>query len=142
MYIDNAAMQLVLKPAQFDVLLTENMFGDILSDEMAVICGSLGMMASASLGANRNRHGYGYGLYEPSGGTAPDIAGQDKANPCAQILSAALMLRHSFGLEAEAKAIELAVEKTIAEGIRTADIAGGGPAVGTKAMGAAILARL
>jgi 3-isopropylmalate dehydrogenase len=142
MYIDNAAMQLVLKPAQFDVLLTENMFGDILSDEMAVICGSLGMMASASLGANRNRHGYGYGLYEPSGGTAPDIAGQDKANPCAQILSAALMLRHSFGLEAEAKAIELAVEKTIAEGIRTADIAGGGKAVGTKAMGAAILARL
>ena len=142
MYIDNAAMQLILKPAQFDVLLTENMFGDILSDEMAVICGSLGMMASASLGANRNRHGYGYGLYEPSGGTAPDIAGQDKANPCAQILSAALMLRHSFGLEAEAKAIELAVEKTIAEGIRTADIAGGGKAVGTKAMGAAILARL
>ena len=142
MYIDNAAMQLVLKPAQFDVLLTENMFGDILSDEMAVICGSLGMMASASLGANRNRHGYGYGLFEPSGGTAPDIAGQDKANPCAQILSAALMLRHSFGLEAEAKAIELAVEKTIAEGIRTADIAGGGKSVGTKAMGAAILARL
>jgi 3-isopropylmalate dehydrogenase len=142
MYIDNAAMQLILKPAQFDVLLTENMFGDILSDEMAVICGSLGMMASASLGANRNQHGYGYGLYEPSGGTAPDIAGQDKANPCAQILSVALMLRHSFGLEAEAKAIELAVEKTIAEGIRTADIAAGGKAVGTKAMGAAILARL
>ena len=85
---------------------------------------------------------YGYGLFEPSGGTAPDIAGQDKANPCAQILSAALMLRHSFGLEAEAKAIELAVEKTVAEGIRTADIAAGGKAVGTKAMGAAILARL
>jgi len=142
MYIDNAAMQLVLRPAQFDVVLTENMFGDILSDEMAVVCGSLGMMASASLGANRNQHGYGYGLYEPSGGTAPDIAGQDKANPCAQILSVALMLRHSFGLEAEAKTIELAVEKTIAEGIRTADIAAGGKAVGTKAMGAAILARL
>jgi 3-isopropylmalate dehydrogenase len=142
MYIDNAAMQLILKPGQFDVLLTENMFGDILSDEMAVICGSLGMMASASLGANHNRHGYGYGLFEPSGGTAPDIAGQNKANPCAQILSAALMLRHSFGLEAEAKAIELAVEKTVAEGIRTADIAAGGKAVGTKAMGAAILARL
>ena len=142
MYIDNAAMQLILKPGQFDVLLTENMFGDILSDEMAVICGSLGMMASASLGANHNRHGFGYGLFEPSGGTAPDIAGQNKANPCAQILSAALMLRHSFGLEAEAKAIELAVEKTVAEGIRTADIAAGGKAVGTKAMGAAILARL
>lgn len=142
MYVDNAAMQLARDPNQFDVFVTENMFGDILSDEMAVICGSLGMMASASLGANKNRHGFGYGLYEPSGGTAPDIAGQDKANPCAQILSAALMLRHSFGLEAEAKAIERAVEKTIAEGIRTADIAGGGKSVGTKAMGAAILARL
>jgi 3-isopropylmalate dehydrogenase len=128
MYIDNAAMQLVLRPAQFDVVLTENMFGDILSDEMAVICGSLGMMASASLGMDINRHGKGYGLYEPSGGTAPDIAGQDKANPCAQVLSVALMLRHSFGLEAEAKAIENAVEKTIADGIRTADIAGGGKA--------------
>jgi 3-isopropylmalate dehydrogenase len=118
------------------------MFGDILSDEMAVVCGSLGMMASASLGMDINRHGKGYGLYEPSGGTAPDIAGQDKANPCAQVLSAALMLRHSFGLEAEAKAIELAVEKTVADGIRTADIAGGAKAVGTKAMGQAILARL
>ena len=141
-YIDNAAMQLVLRPGQFDVVLTENMFGDILSDEMAVVCGSLGMMASASLGMDINRHGKGYGLYEPSGGTAPDIAGQDKANPCAQVLSAALMLRHSFGLEAEAKAIELAVEKTVADGIRTADIAGGAKAVGTKAMGQAILARL
>jgi 3-isopropylmalate dehydrogenase len=142
MYIDNAAMQLVLRPAQFDVVLTENMFGDILSDEMAVICGSLGMMASASLGLDENRHGLPYGLYEPSGGTAPDIAGQDKANPCAQVLSAALMLRHSFGLEAEARAIESAVERTVADGIRTADIAGGGPAVGTRAMGEAILARL
>ena len=140
--VDAATALLIRTPERFDVMVTTNMFGDILSDEMAVICGSLGMMASASLGANRNRHGYGYGLFEPSGGTAPDIAGQDKANPCAQILSAALMLRHSFGLEAEAKAIELAVEKTIAEGIRTADIAGGGKAVGTKAMGAAILARL
>ena len=142
MYIDNAAMQLVLRPSQFDVVLTENMFGDILSDEMAVICGSLGMMASASLGLDENRHGRPYGLYEPSGGTAPDIAGQDKANPCAQVLSAALMLRHSFGLEAEARAIESAVERTVADGIRTADIAGGGPAVGTRAMGEAILARL
>jgi 3-isopropylmalate dehydrogenase len=142
MYIDNAAMQLVLRPAQFDVVLTENMFGDILSDEMAVVCGSLGMMASASLGLDENRHGRPYGLYEPSGGTAPDIAGQDKANPCAQVLSAALMLRHSFGLEAEARAIEAAVERTVADGIRTADIAGGGRAVGTQAMGEAILARL
>jgi len=142
MYIDNAAMQLVLRPSQFDVILTENMFGDILSDEMAVICGSLGMMASASLGIDSNRHGCRFGLYEPSGGTAPDIAGQDKANPCAQVLSAALLLRHSFGLEAEARAIEAAVEKAIADGIRTADIAGGGPSVGTVAMGDAILARL
>ena len=118
------------------------MFGDILSDEMAVICGSLGMLASASLGMDVNRHGKGYGLYEPSGGTAPDIFGQDKANPCAQVLSAALMLRHSFGLETEARTIEAAVEKTVADGIRTADIAGSGPAVGTQAMGAAILARL
>ena len=142
MYIDNAAMQLVLRPSQFDVVLTENMFGDILSDEMAVICGSLGMMASASLGLDENRHRRPYGLYEPSGGTAPDIAGQDKANPCAQVLSAALMLRHSFGLEAEARAIESAVEQTVADGVRTADIAGGGPAVGTRAMGEAILLRL
>jgi 3-isopropylmalate dehydrogenase len=142
LYIDNAAMQLVLRPGQFDVILTENMFGDILSDEMAVVCGSLGMMASASLGAVANRHGRPFGLYEPSGGTAPDIAGQDKANPCAQILSAALMLRHSFGLEAEARAIEAAVDRTIADGIRTADIAAGKPSVGCKAMGRAVLERL
>ncbi len=142
LYIDNAAMQLVLRPGQFDVILTENMFGDILSDEMAVVCGSLGMMASASLGAVANRHGRPFGLYEPSGGTAPDIAGQDKANPCAQILSAALMLRHSFGLEAEARAIEAAVDRAIAEGIRTADIAAGKPSVGCKAMGRAVLERL
>ncbi len=142
MYVDNAAMQLVLRPSQFDVLLTENMFGDILSDEMAVVCGSLGMLASASLGIGENRHGHRYGLYEPAGGTAPDIAGQDKANPCAQILSAALMLRHSFGMEDEARAIEAAVEGAIAAGLRTADIAAGGPAVGTRAMGEAILTRL
>jgi 3-isopropylmalate dehydrogenase len=142
LYIDNAAMQLILRPGQFDVVLTENMFGDILSDEMAVVCGSLGMMASASLGAGHNRYGKPFGLYEPSGGTAPDIAGQDKANPCAQILSVALMLRHSFGLEAEAKQIENAVDRTIADGIRTADIASGKTSVGCKAMGEAILARL
>jgi 3-isopropylmalate dehydrogenase len=118
------------------------MFGDILSDEMAVVCGSLGMMASASLGAVSNRHGRPFGLYEPSGGTAPDIAGQDKANPCAQILSAALMLRNSFGLEDEAKAIERAVDRTVADGVRTADIAGGKPSVGCAAMGKAVLERL
>lgn len=142
LYIDNAAMQLVLRPGQFDVVLTENMFGDILSDEMAVVCGSLGMMASASLGALANRHGRPFGLYEPSGGTAPDIAGQDKANPCAQILSIALLLRHSFGLEAEARVIEQAVDRTIADGIRTADIAGGKASVGCAAMGRAVLERL
>lgn len=142
MYVDNAAMQLCLNPGKFDVLLTENMFGDILSDEMAVICGSLGMMSSASLGDVKNRHGKPFGLYEPAGGTAPDIAGQDKANPIAQILSAALMLRHSFGLESEATAIERAVKKAIADGLRTGDIAFGAPAIGTKAMGAAVLERL
>lgn len=142
LYIDNAAMQLVLRPGQFDVVLTENMFGDILSDEMAVVCGSLGMMASASLGALANRHGRPFGLYEPSGGTAPDIAGQDKANPCAQILSIALLLRHSFALETEARAIERAVEATIADGIRTADIASGKVSVGCAAMGRAVLERL
>ena len=99
MYVDNAAMQLVRSPNQFDVFVTENMFGDILSDEMAVICGSLGMLSSASLGAGRNSIGLPYGLYEPAGGTAPDIAGKGVANPCAQVLSAALMLRYSFGLE-------------------------------------------
>ena len=111
MYIDNAAMQLVLKPSQFDVLLTENMFGDILSDEMAVICGSLGMLSSASLGAGKNSLGLPFGLYEPAGGTAPDIAGKGVANPCAQILSAALMLRFSFGLDATARRIEAAVDR-------------------------------
>jgi 3-isopropylmalate dehydrogenase len=145
MYIDNAAMQLILKPAQFDVLLTENMFGDILSDEMAVVCGSLGMMASASLGANRNQHGYGYGLYEPSGGTAPDIAGQDKANPCAQILSVAMLLRFSLGENEAAAMIEAAVAKAIDDGYRTGDIATGAAAeikVGTAGMADAVLARL
>ena len=111
MYVDNAAMQLVRSPNQFDVFVTENMFGDILSDEMAVICGSLGMLSSASLGAGRNSLGLPFGLYEPAGGTAPDIAGKGVANPCAQILSAALMLRYSFGLEKAAARIEAAVQE-------------------------------
>lgn len=140
--VDNAAMQLVANPGQFDVLLTENMFGDILSDEMAVVCGSLGMLSSASLGAQKNRYGFPFGLYEPSGGSAPDIAGQDKANPCAQILSAALMLRHSFGLHNVAAEIEAAVRATIDAGTRTADIAFGGNAVGTKAMASVILSQI
>jgi 3-isopropylmalate dehydrogenase len=142
LYVDNAAMQLARDPNQFDVILTENMFGDILSDEMAVVCGSLGMLASASLGLGQNRHGFPFGLYEPAGGTAPDLAGKNLANPCAQILSVALLLRHSFGLEAPAAAIEKAVRDTVTGGTRTGDIAFGQPSVGTREMGAAILARL
>ena len=142
MYVDNAAMQLVRDPNQFDVLFTENMFGDILSDEMACVCGSLGMLASASLGAGRNSLGLPFGLYEPAGGTAPDIAGKGLANPCAQVLSTALMLRFSFGLEKTAARIEAAVKKAVTGGVRTADIAFGGPAVGTHAMTDAIIANL
>ena len=142
MYVDNAAMQLVRDPNQFDVLLTENMFGDILSDELAVICGSLGMLASASLGTGTNSMGYPFGLYEPAGGTAPDIAGKGVANPCAQVLSAALMLRYSFGLEDAALAIENAVKETIRSGLRTGDIAQGSGAVGTSEMADAILSHI
>ena len=142
MYVDNAAMQLVRDPSQFDTILTENMFGDILSDELAVICGSLGMLASASLGTLQNSLGKPFGLYEPAGGTAPDIAGKNLANPCAQILSAALMLRYSFGLEDAAKAIENAVKQTIADGYRTGDIASGAPSIGTKEMGQQIADRI
>ena len=142
MYVDNAAMQLVRDPNQFDVLLTENMFGDILSDELAVICGSLGMLASASLGTEINSHGHPFGLYEPAGGTAPDIAGKGLANPCAQVLSAALMLRYSFGMEDAACALEKAVRETIRSGLRTGDIAHDTNAVGTSDMGAAILSHL
>ena len=142
MYVDNAAMQLARDPNQFDVLFTENMFGDILSDEMGVICGSLGMLASASLGAEKNSLGFPFGLYEPSGGTAPDIAGQGITNPCAQILSAAMMLRYSFGENEAAAAIEAAVEKAVTGGVRTGDIAFGLDSVGTKEMGSAVLANL
>ncbi len=142
LYVDNAAMQLARDPNQFDVLVTENMFGDILSDEMAVICGSLGMLASASLGDLKNTLGLPFGLYEPAGGTAPDIAGKGIANPCAQILSVALMLRYSFGLEKLAAVIETAVRDTVTSGTRTGDIAFGGKSVGTKDMGKAILERL
>ncbi|HXQ79669.1 MAG TPA: 3-isopropylmalate dehydrogenase [Opitutaceae bacterium] len=142
MYVDNAAMQLVRDPNQFDVFVTENLFGDILSDEMAVICGSLGMLSSASLGAGRNGLGLPFGLYEPAGGTAPDIAGKGVANPCAQILSTALMLRYSFGLEKAATRIEAAVRRAVAAGARTADIAFGGASVGTRAMSDAVIAQL
>ncbi len=142
LYVDNAAMQLVRDPNQFDVLFTENMFGDILSDEMSVVCGSLGMMASASLGLGVNSHGLRFGLYEPAGGSAPDIAGKGIANPCAQILSAALMLRHSFGMEEAASAIEKAVKAAVTGGTRTGDIAFGGASVGTREMAEAIVAKL
>ena len=142
MYVDNAAMQLVRDPNQFDVIVTENMFGDILSDELAVICGSLGMLASASLGTGVNSRGHPFGLYEPAGGTAPDIAGKNLANPCAQILSAALMLRYSFGMEEEASALENAVKQTIRDGYRSVDISSGTESTGTNEMGEAIIERL
>ncbi len=142
MYVDNAAMQLARDPNQFDVFVTENMFGDILSDEMAVICGSLGMLSSASLGAGKNSLDLPFGLYEPAGGTAPDIAGKGLANPCAQILSAAAMLRYSFGLAAVATRIEAAVKTAVTSGTRTGDIAFGRPSVGTRAMADAIISNL
>ncbi|WP_305857798.1 3-isopropylmalate dehydrogenase [Balneatrix alpica] len=137
MYVDNAAMQLVKAPKQFDVLVTGNMFGDILSDEAAMLTGSIGMLPSASLDAN------GKGMYEPCHGSAPDIAGQDIANPLATILSAAMMLRYTFKQEAAAIAIEQAVSKVLDQGLRTADIwSEGMQKVGTAAMGAAVVAAL
>ena len=142
MYVDNAAMQLARDPNQFDVFFTENMFGDILSDEMAVICGSLGMLCSASLGDIKNSLGLKFGLYEPAGGTAPDIAGKGIANPCAQILSAALMLRYSFGQDEIAAEIEKAVRGAVCSGVRTGDIAFGMKAVSTDEMKRAIIERL
>jgi 3-isopropylmalate dehydrogenase len=142
MYVDNAAMQLARDPNQFDVLLTENMFGDILSDEMGIVCGSLGMLSSASLGMGNNSLGNPFGLYEPAGGTAPDIAGKGIANPCAQILSAAMMLRFSFGLNELAGKIEGAVKETVRSGIRTGDIAFGLDPVNTRTMADAIISRL
>jgi 3-isopropylmalate dehydrogenase len=144
MYVDNAAMQLIRRPGSFDVLVTENLFGDILSDEMAMISGSLGMLPSASLGKQKD-NGLYFGMYEPSGGSAPDIAGQGIANPIAQILSLSMLLRFSLGEIDAATAIENAVAKTIADGFRTGDIAtnrDGETRVGTTAMGDAILARL
>lgn len=142
LYVDNAAMQMARQPNQFDVLLTENMFGDILSDEMGIVCGSLGMLCSASLGLGRNAAGHRFGLYEPAGGSAPDIAGQGIANPCAQILSAAMLLRFSFGLGAVADRMEAAVREAVREGYRTGDIAFGIEPVSTAGMGKAILDRL
>jgi 3-isopropylmalate dehydrogenase len=135
-------MQLIKNPKEFDVVLAENLFGDILSDEMAMIAGSLGMLPSASLGLKETADGR-FGMYEPSGGTAPDIAGKGIANPIAQILSAAMMLRHSFGETEAASAIEAAVRQVIASGYRTGDIfTEGGRRVNTSEMGEAILAAL
>jgi len=128
MYVDNAAMQLVRDPKQFDVILTGNIFGDILSDEASMIAGSIGMLPSASLNASK------HGMYEPIHGSAPDIAGKNIANPIAMILSCAMMLRHSLGRDLEADLIEKAVKLTLQSGARTADIAGGNPALGTKEM--------
>jgi 3-isopropylmalate dehydrogenase len=142
MLIDNAAMQIILRPTQFDVLLCENMFGDILSDETAALGGSLGLLPSASLGATIGEKTFG--LYEPAGGTAPDIAGKNLANPIAQILSAALLLRHSFGLNDAAAAVEKAVSQAIDAGYRTGDIFSptetSARKVGTREMGEAIAA--
>jgi 3-isopropylmalate dehydrogenase len=139
MYVDNAAMQLVRWPKQFDVMLCGNMFGDIISDEAAMLTGSLGMLPSASLAEGT------FGMYEPSGGSAPDIAGQGIANPIAQILSASMMLRYSFGMIEAADALDAAVEKTLNQGFRTGDIfqeLDGEQKVNTVAMGDAIIANL
>lgn len=134
--VDSCTMHLLTRPSSFDVILAGNMFGDILSDEASVLAGSLGMLPSASLGDGT------FGLYEPVHGSAPDIAGQGKANPTGIILSAAMMLRYSFGLEAEATAIENAVESAIAAGARTADIASGGDYISTKEFAAEVLQHL
>jgi 3-isopropylmalate dehydrogenase len=132
----------VRRPASFDVIVTENMFGDILTDEAAMLAGSMGMMPSASLG-KRNKDGTGIGLYEPIHGSAPDITGQRKANPLAMILSAAMLLRLSLGLEAEAAAIEEAVDAVIKDGYRTPDIAGQGTnVVDTAKMGTLVAERI
>jgi 3-isopropylmalate dehydrogenase len=137
MYVDNAAMQLVRAPKSFDVIVTGNLFGDILSDEASMLAGSIGMLPSASLDAN------GKGLYEPIHGSAPDIAGKDRANPLATILSVAMMFRHTFAKPEVAQRIEDAVRTTLRRGLRTADIAApGDPVVGTAAMGDAVVAAL
>ena len=138
MLVDNAAMQLVRRPSQFDVVVTSNMFGDILSDEASQITGSIGMLASASLGEGTR------GLYEPIHGSAPDIAGQDKANPIATVLSAAMMLRYAFDMAEEADCIEAAVDKVLEDGVRTADIVGnsGIQPVGCKQMTEEIIKRI
>jgi 3-isopropylmalate dehydrogenase len=134
--VDAMAMHLISKPRSFDVVVTENLFGDILTDEGSMLPGSMGMLPSASIGSS------GPGLYEPIHGSAPDIAGKGIANPLATILAVALLLRHSLKLEAEAVAIEQAVDRILARGLRTADLAAGGPSIGTAEMGSLVLAEL
>ena len=136
MLVDSAAMHLIRQPRDFDVLVTENMFGDILTDEASMLAGSMGLLPSASLGDGKR------GLYEPIHGSAPDIAGRGIANPLATILSVALLLRHSLGLESESQLLEAAVSRAIESGARTSDIAGGRAAIGTRAAGDAVLAAL
>ena len=138
MYVDNAAMQLVRNPGQFDVVVTGNLFGDILSDQASMCVGSIGLLASASLGAEQTQYGT-KGLYEPIHGSAPDIAGQGKANPMAMILSLAMMLRHSFSLEAQAVRIEAAVAGALGDGVLGGDLGGN---AGTAEIGEAVLTRL
>ena len=138
LYVDNAAMQLVRNPGQFDTIVTGNLFGDILSDQASMCVGSIGLLASASLGERTTSHGT-FGLYEPIHGSAPDIAGQGKANPLAAVLSLAMLLRHSLGLEAEAQRVEAAVAATLAAGLRSGDLGGSD---GTSAIGDAVVARL
>jgi len=139
--VDSCAMLLVKRPADFDVLVTENLFGDILSDEASVIAGSLGMLPSASLGERRTEHGT-FGLYEPIHGSAPHLTGQDRANPIGTILSAAMLLRWSLSRADAADAIEAAVTGVLGDGVRTADLAAGGSTVGTRAMADAIARRI
>lgn len=138
MYVDNAAMQMVRNPGQFDVVVTGNLFGDILSDQASMCVGSIGLLASASLGERQTQYGT-FGLYEPIHGSAPDIAGRGLANPMAMILSAAMLLRHSLGLAAEADRIEAAVASALSDGIRGGDLGG---SAGTREIGDAVLARL
>lgn len=141
--VDAMAMHLIRRPATFDVIVTENLFGDILTDEASMLAGSMGMLPSASLGDELNSHHLARGLYEPIHGSAPDIAGRSIANPLGTILSAAMLLRHSLGLEAEAAAIEAAVESVLDDGVRTGDIAAPGmEVVGTQVMGDLVVGKL
>jgi 3-isopropylmalate dehydrogenase len=140
--VDAMAMHLMRSPGRYDVVVTENMFGDILTDEASMIAGSIGLLPSASLGATRNGHGGRFGVFEPIHGSAPDIAGQGKANPVGMILSAAMLLRTSLGLSAEADAVEAAVERVVEAGTLTADVVGAGRAVSTSDVGDAVAAAI